>query len=80
MGNIQHIRSDHYTTHTLFPVSLSDTQRTFVGGCYDPVVRTTTVGGECLDDRHCVELPNTQVIEIKKLATLNRRSCQREFP
>ena len=31
----------------------------FAGGCYDPIVRTPTLNGECLDDRHCRDLDNT---------------------
>ncbi len=34
-------------------------RRDFAGGCYDPIVRTPTLGGRCLDQVHCQELNNT---------------------
>ncbi len=37
----------------------SDVQRSFVGGCYDPIIASTTVLGACLSQKHCDALPNT---------------------
>ena len=34
-------------------------RRTFVGGCYDPIVRTRTLLGPCRDQVHCSNLVNT---------------------
>ena len=44
-----------------------------VGGCFDPIVETKTVNGQCLDDQHCVNLPNTMCERIDGLITDTKR-------
>lgn len=50
--------------------------RSFVGGCFDPIVETKTVNGECLDDRHCVNLPNTMCEGDPLVSSKRRCKCR----
>ena len=35
-------------------------QRTFTGGCYDPIVRSPTLHAPCMANRHCEHMPHTR--------------------
>lgn len=45
-----------------------------MGGCYDPIVRASTLNGPCLDNVHCQDLPNT-VCEINPFQVCGGCCC-----
>ena len=54
---------------TMTTISFAGLQRTFTGGCYDPIVRSPTLHAPCLADRHCDHMPHTRCSE-SALSTL----------
>ncbi|XP_059080304.1 uncharacterized protein LOC131878372 [Tigriopus californicus] len=60
-------------------IQIPDIQRSFVGGCFDPIGQTKTLNGMCLADLHCSGLAYSYCLKLNQSATQGLCVCNPGF-